>query len=132
MKLKWLDRTLIVGPYLVLCKTEKELAAAFKHCNLDYNQYKSDEELRFPDQGCAKTFRLEKEGAEMHINVVALGSTSGASYSQVLGILAHEASHVVDDFFEAIRETNPSSEFKAYCTQAIVENLVEDYRRKRT
>lgn len=127
MKVHWLDRTLIIGPYLCLCKTEDELIAAYKHCKIDYPL---DTDLRFPDRGSASTIQLENPDGELVI-IVTVGDRTGYSREETSAILVHEASHVVDAFFEHIKETTPSSEFKAYCMQAVTEKLLEDYKRKR-
>ncbi len=125
MKLNWLDRGLIDGPFMVLCLSEKELKAAYKHCKVPY-----DSSLAFPRDGCGYTAQLEAEDGGI-VTIVALGDTEGMDEIDVLGLLIHEASHVVDAFFEYIKETKPSDEFRAYCLQATCVKLIEDFRRKR-
>lgn len=127
MKVHWLDRTLITGPYLCLCKTEAELLAAYKHCKIDYP---INSNLQFPPAGGASTIKLETPEDEL-VTIVAIGDMRGYSREETGALLAHEASHVVENFFEHIRETTPSSEFRAYCMQATLEKLLEDYKRKR-
>lgn len=127
MKIRWLDRTLITGPYLCLCKNEEELKAVYEHAKQEYPE---EGNLRFPTPGAASTLIFASEEAEIS-TVVALGDVGSRSIAEVSAILAHEASHVLDAFFEYIHEEHPSSEFKAYCLQAIVEKLVTDYKRKR-
>jgi hypothetical protein len=127
MKVTWLDRTLIIGPYLCLCKTEEELMAAYKHCKIDYPL---DDDLRFPMAGAASTIRLENPEGELVI-IVTIGDRTGYSKEETSAILVHEATHVVEDFFDYIKEEKPSSEFRAYCMQAVVEKLLEDFKRKR-
>lgn len=127
MKVHWLDRTLITGPYLCLCKTEAELLAAYKHCKMDYPL---DDDLRFPSRGSASTIQLENPDGELVV-IVTVGDRSGYSKEETSAILAHEATHVAEAFFEHIKEKTPSSEFRAYCMQAILEKLLDDYKRKR-
>jgi hypothetical protein len=127
MKVTWLDRTLIIGPYLCLCKTEEELIAAYKHCTMSYPL---DDDLQFPPPGGASTIQLENPDGELVV-IVTIGDRTGYSKEETSAILVHEATHVIEAFFDHIREKTPSSEFRAYCMQAVVEKLLEDYKRKR-
>jgi len=127
MKATWLDRTLITGPYLCLCKTEEELIAAYKHCKMSYPL---DDDLRFPGTGGASTIQLTNPDGELVV-IVTIGDRTGYSREETSAIIAHEATHVIEAFFDHIKEEKPSSEFRAYCMQAVIEKLLEDYKRKR-
>lgn len=124
MRTKWLSKTLIEGPHLSLCLTEKELKILYKECEIEKDTYS------FPAPGCGYTLEVEAEGGGV-ITVVVLGDTAGMEEVEVLGLLVHEASHVVDAFFTYIQETKPSDEFKAYCLQSTAMKLIEEYNRKK-
>lgn len=56
------------------------------------------------------------------------------SAGQDAGILAHEATHVAQDYFESIGESKPSPEFEAYVVGRVTEYLCEQHwkwKRKR-
>lgn len=55
---------------------------------------------------------------------------NGATESDVLSLLAHEASHVVDDYFRDIGESNPGDEERAYATERVMYELIEAYKRE--
>lgn len=44
---------------------------------------------------------------------------------QVIGLLAHECSHAIDYIMSAIGERNPSTEFKAYTLQGLIQFCVD-------
>jgi hypothetical protein len=124
MKVKWLDRTLINGPYLCLCKTEEELKAVFEHFNVSFDN------TCFPPEGGAHTLSFVAECDEP-CTVVFIGDVGTRNEAEVAAMLAHEASHVLDVFLQYIGEEKPSSKFKAYSLQSITERLLTDYKRKR-
>ena len=124
MKVKWLDRTLINGPFICLCKTSEELQKVYEQFNIDYSA--SD----FPSEGSAHTLHFEAECNEP-CTVVSIGEVGTRNEAEIGAMLTHEASHVLDVFFQYIGEKEPSSEFKAYSLQAITEKLLTDYKRKR-
>jgi hypothetical protein len=46
-------------------------------------------------------------------------------YTALVGLLAHEATHVVDFLHESVGETHPGMEAKAYMTQRIITFLAD-------
>lgn len=127
MKVKWLDNTLIVGPFLCLIKTKEELISLYERGDLDI-----PDPLPFDfssEMACTLTF--DQNNGEQPIAAVCVGDFSKHNNSEIAGLIAHEASHVIDAYFEYIGEKTPSSEFKAYSIQTTVEKLMKDLKRKR-
>jgi hypothetical protein len=120
-RVKWLDRTMMAGPYLTLCLSEEEYRAALKS-------------IRIPDDGepwCpehfdgAKCHQIRSSGA-LHCIVTMNGSGEHLP-EEVAAMLAHEAVHVWQATCEFIGETNPGREQAAYAIQNIVYVLYQDY-----
>lgn len=61
------------------------------------------------------------------VYVVAIDARSDAASE--LALLAHEATHVCEWYFEDIREDEPASEERAYVMQAICQHLFEEHLR---
>lgn len=72
------------------------------------------------------------EGHAMHVSngretyMLVLMECS-ADLEQELAVLTHEAVHCADYYFEDIGESDPSSEFRAYVTQAIAQYLIYEH-----
>ena len=66
-----------------------------------------------------------------HCVVVLLVSNDGDK-NHLLGVLAHEAVHVYQEFRDYIEENAPSSEFEAYTIQEIFLNLINEYDRQKS
>ena len=64
-----------------------------------------------------------------HTVIICINPKSDTTELQVIGLIAHEVSHAVDYIFEDIGEDNPSSEFKAYLSQFLVQNIYEDWKK---
>lgn len=124
MKAKWLDRGLVIGPYLMLCTNEKDYICAAKRLNVHTP-------LGFlgPNAG-ASTHTFTKEGAGSMACIVTMPIVKGRKISLVASILAHEATHVKQEFFRFIQEDKPSSEFEAYVMENIVHRLLNEYERQ--
>lgn len=119
--MKWLNRDLIVGPYLVLCTTEADFHRVMKHCKVprgNWGPWVSDgadartHELINPDGG--------------HVAVVCIRVT-GQEPCQIAAMLVHEAVHVWQFHRDRIGERSPSMEFEAYSIQAISQRLFYAY-----
>lgn len=126
---RWLTRTLSApGPFLQLCLTDAEYRAALKHLGgkrgivLSVNEYPSDG---------ARTVILHNPGASVACLVLMSQDAARKTRPQVLALLAHEASHVVDAYFEEMNEAHPASEQRAYALQSVAQALfAEAFRRK--
>lgn len=115
---KWLDRSLINGPYLCLCLTEADLKKVSR-------RFKTT--LDWPDNSGA-CYTLES--GDKLACVVTLRNVVGASLEGIIGLLAHEATHVKQSTMKFIVEKAPSSEFEAYTMQNITQNLLEELLRR--
>jgi len=49
--------------------------------------------------------------------------------SELVGALAHESTHVMQNFMALIGETDPSPEFEAYMVEDVSRWLFEQFRR---
>lgn len=117
-KPSWLPRSLVTGPYVALCTTPAQFAAALK-------KLKCKEPVAFPSSGgLMEAF----EGASGGLScVVCIAGGKKRDPVQVVGLLVHEAVHVWQAFCDHIGETAPSAEFEAYSIQAIAMRLIEAY-----
>jgi hypothetical protein len=119
MAAKWLNRDLIVGPYLALALSEKDFQAALRHCKVppaEWAPWVSQDAdatthvLRNPDGGMAC--------------VVTIRDCEGKEGVQIAAMLVHESVHVWQMWRESIGESEPSKEFEAYSIQAIAQRLM--------
>ena len=116
--MKWLNRALINGPYLCLCVTEADLRAVSR-------RFKT--KLDWPAvEGSCYTL----ENGNRVACVVCLRNIVGTSLEALVGLLAHEATHVKQSAMKFIGEDSPSSEFEAYTMQNITQNLLEERLRR--
>lgn len=58
---------------------------------------------------------------------IVLIEDTGADVEQDIALLAHEAVHVVQRYFEDIGEEEPSEELRCYVTQAVVQFLTYEH-----
>ncbi|MES2942929.1 MAG: hypothetical protein V4772_08675 [Pseudomonadota bacterium] len=124
--MKWLDNTLISGPFLTLVLSQKECDKAFTHCGI-------------PKEDWCPWVKTAHSDATLHILnntngrlccIVAMRVKEGVTGVQIAGLLVHEAVHVWQAFRDRIGETSPSSEFEAYSIQTISQTLMEEYSRR--
>lgn len=116
--MKWLPRSLFNGPYLCLCLSNKDLKKVNKHLKTS---------LAWPSAN-GSCYQLESN--DKVTCVVCLNSVLGHSIEALVGILTHEATHVVDDTFSFIGEKEPSKEFRAYSMQNVTQTLFEELLRR--
>ena len=121
---RWLDRRIAApGPYLTLCLSEAELAAAVKH-------------LRYPH---AVPWVLPGKQATVHTLIppkggrtciVCLDDWQGRDPIEVAGLLVHVAVHIWQQYADDIGEHNPGREQEAYAIQAIAQELMAEFARR--
>lgn len=121
---RWLDRRIAApGPYLTLCLSEAELAAAVMH-------------LRYPHavpwvargkQGTVHT--VENPQGEL-VCIVLLDGWQGRDPIEVAGLLVHEAVHIWQQYADRIGEDNPGREQEAYAIQSIAQELMAEFARR--
>jgi len=122
-KTKWLNRSLITGPYMALCLSAQEYERALAHCKIP----RADRDPWMQSaQSDAQTHWLEhpKQGL---VCIVTLRMKDGISGIQIACLLLHEAVHIWRAFREHIGETDPSREFEAYAIQAIAQTLMYEF-----
>lgn len=121
--MKWCGNTLMRGPFLALVQTE----AAF-HKELKRMRLPATEWPRWLNANAdATTHTLINSKGKLCI-FVALGPCVGCSGIEIAGLLVHEAVHVFQRYCEHIGEDRPSTEFEAYSTQAIAQELMAAYQ----
>jgi hypothetical protein len=119
--MKWLDKTLIVGPYLALCTTEADYKKAMACMGaeeplapwLGPNANASTHQLSHAKNGIA--------------SIVCIRPDPDRTGVQMASTLIHEAVHVWQQYRDYVGEDRPSSEFEAYAIQNIAETLMEAY-----
>jgi hypothetical protein len=123
MKVEWLYRSLIVGPYLALVLSSEEFHRALDHCRIP----KADRAswMKTEHSNATSTY-LENPDGEL-VCVVALRVKEGVTGVQIAALLVHEAVHVWQQFCERIGEDKPSAEFEAYSIQSIAQALMQAY-----
>lgn len=124
MKPVWLDRALIIGPYLSLCTSEKEFRAVLDSLDVPLHN-----RPRWVSEGAhATTHKLESP--EHLAAVVCVAAQDHWEGSELAALLAHEAVHVFQLHCEAIGEREPSIEFEAYSIQSICLMLFSEYAKR--
>lgn len=126
-KLKWLERSLFYGPYLVLVTSQEEFDAVLRHLKIT----DTDAWLEKNCQACVHTFR--KEGNLTC--VVALSPTAfTADPLMAIGTLIHEATHVWQRTEELHSLGEPQGRFgtesEAYAVENIAMQLILEFKRR--
>lgn len=121
--LKWLERNFLPLPYLTLCLTEKEFERELK-------RLKSPDRPRFVSSGAnATTHTLQHEKGGL-VCLVCLEGWEEKGLSQIVGLLAHEATHVFQEAMDDYREQKPGDEVQAYGVQHITQQLFEAFTKR--
>jgi hypothetical protein len=123
MKVKWLDRALLAGPYLALVLSQKEFDEALGHCDVPKDKFVHWIKNAQSD---ATAHYLENAVGEL-VCIVAIRPTESATGVQIAAMIVHEAVHVFQQFRDSIGEDAPSAEFEAYSIQSISQRLMEAY-----
>ena len=128
MKLKWLDRCLVIGThYFTLCTTEELFLKAMKHLRIN----EKDRPSFLANWDSNATVHYFENRDQMQAScVVCLGNTSGKDKILIYGILVHEAVHIWQQIKVSIGEHSPSPEFEAYAIQNISQQLFDEYERQ--
>jgi hypothetical protein len=117
----WLNRDLIVGPYLALATTDAEYQRAMNHMKVP-----RDKRPRWVTEGANATTHSWKNDSGEQCCIVAI-ECGEKTPIQIAALLVHEAVHVKQEHFERIGETKPSIEFEAYTVQALSQRLMTAY-----
>lgn len=123
---KWLDRSLIVGPYLTLCLSEEHYHRVMRYLDIEqpWNKWVTDDA-----NATMHSMTHKKNGL---CCVVCLRTDDTKAGVQIASILVHEAVHVVERYMEYINEAHPSSEFLAYSIQNVAQELMQSYAEQMT
>ena len=125
MKIAWLDRAVMMGPYFCLCLTEKSFHAALKHLKVP--------KAKWPEWvtagSDATTHHLECSEGEAH--VVCIKPSKKHEGVVVYALLVHEAVHIWQAYRKSIGEDEPASEQEAYTVQHLSQELMLSYDKQR-
>jgi hypothetical protein len=115
----WLDRQLALpGPHLAVCITEEQYLEACAHAGVP-------PQLPWIKPGGVATTHTFM--GDKLVSLVCIDVPKRTSPVSVIGLLAHEATHVCQSYFDWMGEENPGREQEAYAMQALVEELIAGY-----
>lgn len=121
-KTVWLNRRVAAsGPYLTLCLSPEEHAAAMR-----YLKIKEPGPWMGSDHADASTHVCTNPDGHLAC-IVCLKDPGARSGVELAGILVHEAVHVWQNYAEHIGEDKPGVEQEAYAIQAISQELMQAY-----
>ncbi len=121
---KWLDRRIAApGPYLALCLSEAEFAAALRHIKVSGDPPWI---TNAHSHATAHTF----EGPRGLTVIVCLCEFEGRNPIEVAGLLIHEAVHIWQQYADHIGEHRPGDEQEGYAIQAIAQELMAEFARR--
>lgn len=121
--MNWLDRTLIQGPYLILCLTKETYKKALKHLSVE------DAPPFYEGTENARCLYLETPSGKK-ATVVTLHDWQGKNPVMVSAMLVHESVHVFQEHCRNMGESRPSEEFEAYSIQSIYTTLACEFVRQ--
>ena len=122
MKLKWLDRSLLLTPYYTLCTSEKILQTELKRMKV------SDKAIGL-NNGSGATTSFLFNNRDDRVAIVCLYDHS-LDKEQIYSLLAHEAVHIFQEVLSIMNEDKPSCEFQAWGIQKISQELFYEYERQ--
>jgi len=120
MKTRWLDRSLMFGPYTALCLSYEE------YVKLLSTKGKIPIGRITPKWSSAGRCEVIDSPKGL-ICVIVIQDFIGKNLVEVIGLLNHEASHAMESYYDDIGERCPSAEFRAYSYQAMTQNLIEEF-----
>jgi hypothetical protein len=121
---RWCDRSVIyLNAHYTVCVTEEQ----FRKTLEDIAYVGAQLPFVKTDIADATVHHLVGDDGKP-VSIVCMRDTYKQKlWIEVIGLLAHEAVHIFDDFCESIGESKPSYEFKAYGTQWILQQLIESF-----
>lgn len=119
--MRWLDRDLVVGPYLALATNEVDFRKAMRRLQVPRERW--PKWLADDATACAHSF-TNPSGGIASVVCIRLGEHQGIA---VASTLVHEAVHVWQTWSRHIGEREPSDEFEAYSIEAISRRLMQAY-----
>lgn len=118
MTVKWLDRSLIAGPYLCLVLSERDYHRALDHLKVP----RSDRRPWIDGEHAHATVHFAENPKGELCTVVCLKAENRTGI-EIAGLLTHEAVHIFQRFCRRIGESEPSDEFEAYSIQCLSQQL---------
>lgn len=119
-RVQWLDRRIAApGPYLALCLTEGQFAAACKRIKITPPPFVRNEW----SDATAHYF----EAPHGLTVLVCLRGWMSRKPIEIAGLLVHEAVHVWQVYAERLGEQHPGAEQEAYAIQAIAQELMQSF-----
>jgi len=120
----WLNRSMIVSPYLCLVLSDEAFQSAF-------DDLEQEKEGRPPwvlnSHSNATCHTLGNKNDEL-CAVVAVRGWEGKTGVEIAGLLLHEAVHIWQKFRQHIGEHEPSAEFEAYSIQHLAQQLMQSFQ----
>lgn len=122
-KTHWLNRTLVLGPHLALCLSEREYEKASRSMGIDHrgSQWCGAE----GSARCHLAF-----GREKPVALVCLNVSPDESETAISGLIAHESVHIWQDWCRSMGEEDPGDEIEAYAVQNLVVLLMDEWCRR--
>ena len=121
--MKYLDRALLIGPYVAICRDEKEFRKELLRLKLPRHEWPN-----FMTKGGYATTHFLTNTPKGMICIVCLGSTVGKTRTQIDALLVHEAVHIWQKFVADIGEDHPGDEMEAYAIQNLSQSLMESMK----
>lgn len=118
MRVKWLDREMLIGPYLTLVTNQEQFDAAMKHLK----QHDIGVWLRPSANAQVSTMEHESHGIVCVVSINPELSTLDAALT-----LSHEAYHIFCRWMEHIGEESPGEEIVAHSVKNIAVILTDRF-----
>ncbi len=123
MKPRWLDRTVVLGPYLTLCLSDAEYRKAAKRM-----KWPPDTDTWCNPGSGRVHMRLDcSEPAA----IVCIAETSDDAVV-IAGLMAHEATHIWQEWCRSMGEAAPGNEISAYAVQNLTVLLMSEWARRKS
>jgi hypothetical protein len=123
-RLHWTDRTLVTCPiFYAVCTSEADFKHELKRLNVK-------EETPFMSTTHAHMTTHHFGCDEKSLCIVCVGSLKGRLLVEIIGLFAHEATHIWQAVRDHIGEHKPGTEFEAYSIQWITQQLIESWAAK--
>jgi hypothetical protein len=123
---RWLGRRIAApGPYLALCLSADDFAAALKgmRVNTDIPWIKTG-------HADATAHYFDRPNGGGVTVIVCMRDYEGRNPIEIAGLLVHEAAHAWQAYADSIGEDRPGREQEAYAVQAIAQELMAEFARR--
>ena len=123
MTVKWIDRAILTCDYVALCTSEKDFQRELRRLNIPTQQWSS-----WLSEGALATTHHLVSTKGARASIVCMPMHNDLDGVEIAGLLVHEATHVLQEYFEYVGEDQPGKETQAYALQAISVRLMQAYR----